>query len=254
MSWLGKIVGGTIGFMMGGPLGAVAGGVFGHALVDQDKKKSRIGARFVGRLSAGEEGQLTFFVAAFSMLAKLAAADGNVSEKEASSINDFMDRDLNLDMAGRRAASRIFNEALQSRNAFEDFATQFYSRFHSHPQLLDLMIDILLRVAAADGEISPSEESLIRSAAKIFRMGDSHYLGLRSRHAGHVDQHFAVLGCDPGDSMEKIKSSYRRLVREYHPDAIASKGLPEEFTKFSQEKFQEIQSAYDTIKKERGAG
>ncbi|VEN73135.1 Molecular chaperone DjlA [Candidatus Desulfarcum epimagneticum] len=252
MSWLGKIVGGTIGFMMGGPIGAVAGAVFGHKFVDQDKKKSRIGARFTGRLSAGEEDQLTFFVATFSMLAKLAAADGNVSAQEASSINDFMDRDLNLDMASRRAAARIFNEALHSRDGFEDFANQFYSRFHSHPPLLDMMIDILLRVAAADGDIASSEESLIRLAARVFRMEDSHYLGLRSKHAGHADRHFAVLGCDPGDSMEKIKSSYRRLVREYHPDAIASKGLPEEFTKFSQEKFQEIQAAYEVIKKERG--
>ena len=55
----------------------------------------------------------------------------------------------------------------------------------------------------------------------------------------------------PSDSDEKIKSQYRKLVMEYHPDRIVSKGLPEEFTKFAQDKFREIQEAFDMIKKER---
>jgi DnaJ like chaperone protein len=41
-------------------------------------------------------------------------------------------------------------------------------------------------------------------------------------------------------------------VKEYHPDKIASKGLPEEFTKFAQDKFREIQEAYNAVKQERG--
>ena len=31
MGWLGKMVGGTIGFALAGPLGAIAGATFGHA-------------------------------------------------------------------------------------------------------------------------------------------------------------------------------------------------------------------------------
>jgi DnaJ like chaperone protein len=52
--------------------------------------------------------------------------------------------------------------------------------------------------------------------------------------------------------VEEIKKSYRQLVREFHPDTIASKGLPDEFTRFASEKFQEIQSAYETIMAQRG--
>jgi len=52
--------------------------------------------------------------------------------------------------------------------------------------------------------------------------------------------------------VEEIKKSYRQLVREFHPDTIASKGLPEEFTRFANEKFREIQTAYETISRERG--
>jgi DnaJ like chaperone protein len=61
-----------------------------------------------------------------------------------------------------------------------------------------------------------------------------------------------VLGVSPQDSNDAIKQAYRRLVREYHPDTIASKGLPEEFTKFANEKFREIQEAYEAVRQERG--
>jgi DnaJ like chaperone protein len=50
----------------------------------------------------------------------------------------------------------------------------------------------------------------------------------------------------------EIKKRYRELVQAYHPDKISSKGLPDEFVQLAHEKFREIQSAYEEIKKERG--
>ena len=80
---------------------------------------------------------------------------------------------------------------------------------------------------------------------------DEKYKKLKSRYIQDVDKYYAVLGCDSNDSNEHIKRQYRKLVSDYHPDKIASKGLPGEFTKFANDKFREIQEAYETIKKER---
>ena len=79
MGWMGKLVGGTIGFALGGPLGAILGATFGHAFdaeSDLDQENNR------QRLSSVEQHQLTFFVGAFSMLAKLTQADGQVTREE----------------------------------------------------------------------------------------------------------------------------------------------------------------------------
>ena len=46
--------------------------------------------------------------------------------------------------------------------------------------------------------------------------------------------------------------SYRKLVREYHPDKMQAKGVPEDFMKIAHEKMAEINQAYDEICKERG--
>ena len=248
MGVLGKLVGGTLGFAIGGPLGAIAGTAFGHVF---DKSNDTYDDGLSPGLSGGESTQLTFYVAAFSMLAKLVQVDGQVKQEEVDSVEQFMASDLNLDPYGQRITKNIFFAALKSTQRFEDFAYQFYAQFKSQPQLLELMIDILFRVSTADGDLSTSEETLIRSAVRIFQFSEADYLKIKQKYAKTFNTSYAVLGCDSTDPDDVIKSKYRKLVNDFHPDKIASKGLPEEFTKFANGKFQEIQSAYEDIKNQR---
>ena len=71
MSWMGKMLGGGIGFVVGGPIGAVLGAVLGHHTMDSGKF-----------LDQDEERHGIFFVTTFSMLGKLSKADGQVSPEE----------------------------------------------------------------------------------------------------------------------------------------------------------------------------
>ncbi len=249
MGLIGKIIGGTIGFAMAGPLGAIAGAALGHAF-DTGEQSHHTAER--ARLSSGEETQLTFFVAAFSMLAKLAKTDGRVSQEEIDAVENFMISDLHLDYESRRFATNIFYTAMESKSNFSEFAAQFYNQFRSQRQMLELMIDILFRVSVADGTLSPSEEHLIMSAVRVFNFSDDQYRKIRSIYVKDFEKYYAILGCSSNDSNQHIKKQYRKLVSDYHPDKIASKGLPEEFTKFANNKFREIQEAYEVIKKERG--
>ncbi len=246
MGWLGKMVGGTIGFALAGPLGAVAGAVFGHAF-DRDEA-----VETHKYLSSGETAQLTFFVAAFSMLAKLVKTDGRIEREEIDTIERVMAEDLSLNPESRRYARHIFQTALQSHESFENFAIQFYNQFRYQPQFLELMIDILIRVAVSDGPLSEKEEKFIRSAVHIFNFAEDRYKTLRLKYVNDVEKYYAVLNSKQTDSDEQIKRQYRKLVQDYHPDKIVSKGLPEEFVEFAQNKFREVQEAYDAVKKERG--
>jgi len=165
MGWLGKMVGGTIGFALGGPLGGIAGAVFGHAF-DRSEERTFSGEGRQ-RLSPGEESQFAFFIGAFSMLAKLSQVDGRVSQEEVTSIEKFMVFDLKLNQQSQAVAMNIFQAAMASPGTFQDFAAQFHERFRFQPQLLDVMMDILLRVSIADGALSQSEERLILAAKSI---------------------------------------------------------------------------------------
>jgi DnaJ like chaperone protein len=249
MGWMGKLVGGTIGFALGGPLGAIFGAAFGHAF---DAESAYDTSNHRQRLSPIEQHQLTFFVAAFSMLAKLAQADGRVTKEEIDSIEGFMEKDLRLDSQGRHAALNIFRTALNAPGSFSDFARQFYGQFYNQPQMLELMIDILIRVAVSDGSMTNGEEILIQSAVNTFSFSPQRYEQLKSQYVKTADTSYAVLGCHPQDSDEQVKRCYRQRVQEYHPDKIAAKGLPDEFTRFAQDKFREIQEAWEKIKTARG--
>jgi len=253
MSWFGKMIGGTIGFALGGPIGAVAGAAFGHTFVD--KKEQAYLASSPGThetLSSNEQAQLVFFTGAFSMLAKICKADGQVTDREINAVNLFMTNDLQLDLNSQNTAKNIFRQAVNSNEGFDAFAMQFYSVFRTQPNIIELMIDVLLRVSSADGSISNEEEQMLLSATRIFNYSDFDYERLKSKYVKNTNKFYAVLKCDESSSNDEIKKQYRKLVNEYHPDKIESKGLPEEFIKFANDKFKEIQEAYDNVKKERG--
>ena len=252
------MIGGTIGFAIGGPLGAVAGAAFGHAFVD--KKEDEYLRSIPGGggrswedagLSPNEQSQMIFFTAAFSMLAKLCKADGEITSKEIQAVELFMKRDLQLDSQGQETAKNIFRQAVHSPESFEAFARQFYSVFRTQPNILEVMVDVLLRVSTADGHMSREEEAMLLSAVHIFNYSQTDFERLKSRYVSSDSKYYAVLKCDETASNDDIKKCYRKLVNEYHPDKIEAKGLPEEFIKFANDKFREIQEAYDHIRKER---
>ena len=108
---------------------------------------------------------------------------------------------------------------MASAGTFQEFAAQFYQRFRFQPQLLDVMLDILLRVSIADGALSEAEERLILAAKSIFNIGDAQYSAIKSRYIQDNDRYYAILGADRNDTNEAIRKQYRKLVKEYHPDS-----------------------------------
>ncbi|MBQ7746826.1 MAG: co-chaperone DjlA [Spirochaetia bacterium] len=280
MSVKGKVIGGILGSMLGGPFGAILGVAIGHTF-DHDKNKQE-DREYQYRQAAGPQGhsfglgqaQMTFFVATFSMLGKMANADGQISADERNAVIQFMSNDLRLSRQDQDFALRIFDTAAVSAESFEKFAEQFYQSFYGDPQMIEMMMDILVRIAMADGVISDKENQFIAQAAMCMRYpaGNVDYLktkygfrqnqegsyssgyssGSSSRSdSGSLAAAYSVLGCSSSDSDETIKARYKKLIKEFHPDVIASKGLPEEFMKFATEKFDQIQKAYEAIKKVR---
>ena len=74
---------------------------------------------------------------------------------------------------------------------------------------------------------------------------------VKRQFVNDLSHHYAVLGLKNDADMGEVKKAYRKLVSEYHPDKIVSKGLPEDFIKFAEEKFREINQAYEAIQKEK---
>ncbi|MCB1692024.1 MAG: co-chaperone DjlA [Pseudomonadales bacterium] len=247
MSWLGKILGGGLGFFIGGPIGAVLGAVIGHQALDADSGQG--GGGFFSRL---ETKQSLYFTGVFSMLGKLAKADGVVSQHEIDMVERVMRDNLRLTPDARRFAIQVFNTAKNSSDSFEDYARQFHQEFRFQREVLTSIIDLLLVVAHADGAMHPTEERLIRQAAGIFGV-EREYEQLQQRFGGsasEVDHCYEILGSKRGDDLASVKRRYRKLAMEHHPDRIQSKGMAPEFAAHAEERFKEIQHAWDVVEKD----
>jgi len=247
MGWFGKVMFGSMGMFIGGPIGAIAGAALGHHLVDkrQDDPHGQ------PRLVYAEQTQVAYFVSMFSILGKLAKIDGVVTEDEIAVVEGFIGN-LNMGDSEKRFARQVFNEAKDSRYSIDDFAAQFYRIGQAQPAVLVSFLDVLFQIASADQRFDPAEESALKRIKDIFHISDQQFNSMKGAYFKEVNRFYEVLNCTPDCSDEEIKANYKKLAKDFHPDTIVSKGLPEEFTEFATKRFQEIRSAYEEIRKERG--
>ena len=248
MGWFGKVMFGSMGFMVGGPIGAIAGAALGHHLVDRTDQGY---GWETNRLEYAEQTQAAYFVSMFSVLGKMAKADGIVDPKEVDVVDQFI-QGLNVGEREKMFARQVFNEAKDSSYSLEDFARQFHQVSRGQPAVLLSYLDLLFQIAAADGRLHPAEESALKRVKTIFQITDEQFNNVKDVYFKDVDKFYKVLNVTPESSEEEIKANYKKLVKEFHPDTIVSKGLPEEFTEFATKRFREIQEAYETVRKERG--
>jgi DnaJ like chaperone protein len=246
MSWFGKIMGGSVGFMLGGPIGALVGVSLGHTLIDD---KARAGIVESGRMSGQEQRQAVFFTATFAMLGKMAKADGRVCEDEISAVRSFMADKLRLDATMQKFAMGVFDEAKDNNTPFADYARQLGQVFQSEQQLRMMFYEMLFTVALADGVLHPAEEQILRDAPSMLGLHGNVFDTVKRQFVSDLSHHYAMLGLEDGADMSAVKKAYRKLASEYHPDKIVSKGLPEDFITFAEGKFREINEAYETIQK-----
>jgi len=251
MGWFGKIALGSLGMMFGGPLGAVVGAALGHHFID--KKEAQTRDRFQisgGRADDVAAHQAAGFVCILSILAKIAKADGVITQDELAVVDRFI-KSLTISADEKEFARRVFNEAKHSPYALEDFTSQFYRMTQAQPAVLCSFLDVLFQVASADGVLHPEEEKAIRTVKDIFRLTDAQFDSIRARYFTNDDKYYQMLNCSARSTDEEIKKSYRKLVKDFHPDTVIAKGLPDEFIQFATRRFQEIQEAYEQIRKKR---
>lgn len=258
MAWFGKFIGGILGFTLGGPIGLIAGVAFGNLFdhaenYDQNSSSTKYYEFGQRRMNRVEQRNMLFFVGVFSLLARLTQADSRVSNEERAAVNKFIDNELGLDAASKEAARRVFEAALVNGGTVEQFARQLYSGFSHDQAILQLTIEALFKVAISDGTLSKEEENIIKQVISIFRFSPSYFDALKNKYttSDSIEAAYTILGLQKNATESEIKKAYRKLSIEYHPDTIASKGLPEEFSKMATKKFREIQEAYEKIKKER---
>lgn len=233
MSIWGKIAGAGVGLAVGGPLGALVGAVAGHLVIDR----------------ALADDEVVFTVALIALSAKMAKADGQVTEAEIRAFEEV----LKIPESERANVNRVYRIAQQDVAGFQAYAEQVARVYRDRPAVLEDVLDALFHIAKADKYIHPAELEYLRTVADIFGFSEVEFARIRASHLGpERTDPYLVLGITPDISSEDIKKAYRRLVRENHPDTLIARGVPKELVSIANEKLAMINVAYEKILRQRG--
>lgn len=266
MSWWGKILGGSFGFMLGGPLGAFLGAALGHQF-DRGLNSGAIGMDSF-RQGDTERVQTAFFTTTFLLMGYMAKADGRVTESEIAAAQYIMQQ-MQLTPEQKKTAIELFNKGKSTEFDLEAVVTQFKQECGRRRNLEQMFIEILLATAMADGKLEPVEKDILLNICKhlgfsrmslerliMMVQAQQHYKagsGTTGQPAYQtIGDAFKMLGVDEQATTGDIKKAYRKLMNQHHPDKLVSRGLPEEMIKLATEKTQEIKAAYEQIKRHRG--
>ena len=271
LNWFGRILGGTTGYLIGGPLGGYLGFIIGNQIQEQFSS----GATAVVCRNCKnngiiyEEGWHTcpqcnspsyyfcfksradYFQFAHTMFLYLlyyfCKSGGAITREKISVVMDFLYYDFGYDVKQRQSALGIFNNAKYSNMNPTEVVQKYYYCFQDDPDALKGTINLLLRISKSGGKYHQKESEFLLEIYKIFQIGSDKKEELSFFQLRKLEDCYAILGCKMNDSLDIVKSKYRVLVKQKHPDIFFHQSLSEEELLKINKKFIEIQIAYEKI-------
>src|SRR5262245_2427045 len=223
-----KLAGVPAGMVRSGPIGEFLGG--NH---EQD---------------GPAEDQVAFTVGVIVLGAKLAKADGIVTDDEVNAFKEV----FKVPPGEMKNVAQIFNLAKRDVTGYEVYAEQLASMLKGNRELLQDVLEGLFHIAKADNVLHPRELEFLRQVAKRFGITEAELGYIKVRYEIETKRNpYDVLGVQNSIGNDELKSHYRRLVLDNHPDRLMARGVPQEFIAIATEKISAINEAYSQIAKER---
>ncbi|MEN6453993.1 MAG: TerB family tellurite resistance protein [Prolixibacteraceae bacterium] len=233
-----KWIAGGLGWAFLGPIGGILGFVLG-SMLDKDN--------MVAENPAGSSRTTTggYVMSLLVLIAATMKADGKVLKSELDYVKTFLIHNFGADSA--RSAVNMLRDLLKQSIPVADVCRQIQKNLDYSSRLQ--MLHFLFGIAQADGNVTANEQELLKHMAQNLGISEKDLESIQSMFIANKDAAYKILEIDPSASVESIKKAYRTMAMKYHPDKVSYLG--EDFQNAAKEKFQKVNEAYETIKKER---
>ena len=235
-----------LGWAFGGPIGGIIGYALGSLF---STNRPRIMRSEVNEQFGNTEEKRDFNVTLLVLSAAVMKADGNVKRSELDYVKRFFLQNFGQERAEKYI--QMLRDILDKDYNLYDVSRQVgrYMDYSSRLQLLHYLFGI----AAADGMVTEAEVGVIHTISMYMGVGESDFQSIKAmfvKEANVSENAYKILGVDPNASDEDVKKAYREMAKKNHPDLVSNLG--EEVRQAAEKKFQRINEAYETIKKQRG--
>ncbi|MCT4555593.1 MAG: molecular chaperone DjiA [Pelagimonas sp.] len=196
------------------------------------------------QLRSPPERSVGFTIAVIALSAKMAKADGQVTRDEVTAFRQI----FHIAPKDEPGAAKLFNLARKDVAGFEEYARRIRVMFGDDSSMFCDLMEGLFHIAMADGTYHPAEDAFLQRVAEIFGMDERRFNSVRARYVPDADPDpYTVLGVDPDMPLAEIRKVWRQLVRNYHPDVMIARGVPEEAVQLSQRRMADINRAWEEI-------
>jgi DnaJ like chaperone protein len=245
MTKYGKWVGGGLGWAIGGPIGALLGfaigTMFDQTRIEMVKSDGPAGQPYRHHTTTSD-----FTMSLLVLSAAVMKADGKVLKSELDYVKTFLSRQFRDSEVQRLLPMLrdILNKEIQVRQVCEQIRYNM-----EHPLRLQLL-HYLFGIAKADGHVSDVEAKLISDISGYLGINEKDHASIQAMFYKDTNAAYKILEIEENATDADVKKAYRHMATKYHPDKLNHLG--EDIKKAATEKFQKVQDAYETIKKQRG--
>ncbi len=236
LSGYGKWLLGGLGWALGGPIGGVLGFVIGSAFDGMDS-----GAYEYKGTTPGD-----FRVSLLILAAAVMKADGRQMKSELDFVRAFFLQNFGEETTKQYMV--VFRNVLKQEIPLESVCLQIRNNMDLHSRLQ--LLHFLFGISAADGQFHPLEVDTIEKISQFLGINQYDFISIKNMFVKDTNSAYRILEVEPDASEEEIKKAFRAMALKFHPDRVSHLG--EEFRKAAEEKFQQVNQAYNTIKKQRG--
>ena len=228
-----KWIAGALGWAFVGPIGALIGFAIGSLLDSADTRKQLTDP------NTGQTYSPDGFTAALLVLtAAVMKADGRVLKAELEYVKTFFKNQFGADKASKDLL--VLREILKKDFSLHQVAVQIQSST-DHPT----------RIALADGELDEAENRILKTIAGYLHINAHDLDSIKAMFGSHsLKDSYSMLEIEENATDEEVKKAFRRMATKFHPDKVSALG--EAHVKAAEEKFKNIQEAFEKIKKARG--
>src|SRR5258705_5976280 len=193
--------------------------------------------------------QIGFTIGVIALGAKMAGADGHVTDVEIEAFRNF----FQVPPGEEKNVERFFDRAKRDVAGFEAYARQLAALFPDAPEVLENVLEGLCDIDRADGPVDAAEADYLAKVARIFGLSSARFERARAAALGIVEcEPCIILGIDPLATDEQVREAWLRQVRAHHPDRLIAQGRHEEAIRVANGKHALINDAQDRYHRDPG--
>lgn len=240
MAGLGKWISGALGWALFGPIG----GILGYFITSKLEELTEATAA-QGEQQSWNQGQRNSFLMSLLVLsASVIKVDGKTTSQELSTLRNFFAR--NFGPQAGNEAEEIMQELLDKEINLYEVCGQIRSCMDCSQRLQ--LFHYLVALAACDG-LHQRETDILETIATSIGLSKSDADSIFAQFRPSNDSYYKILEITSDATNEEVKKAYRKMAVKYHPDKVATLGP--DVQKAAEEKFKEVQQAYEAICRER---